>query len=86
MIKEHDELLFEELTSPSGTECPPNLFSIDIDKSLKIQIDVREEYGILFTGDVPWTLRRLWGADVWYGKIPFCKTLLLINIIVWLLQ
>ena len=54
--------------------------------SLKIKIDIRSEYGILFNNTVPWTLERLWGADIWYGKIPFCKTILLINIIVWLLN
>ncbi len=53
--------------------------------SLKIKVDIRSEYGILFNNTAPWTLSRLWGADIWYGKIPFCKTLLLLNIIVWLL-
>ena len=30
-------------------------------------------------------LHVLWGLDIWYGHLPLCKTILLINIIIWLL-
>lgn len=26
-----------------------------------------------------------WGQDIWFGNVPFCKVLLLANIIVWIL-
>lgn len=30
-------------------------------------------------------LKRMWGLDIWYGKIPVVKALILANILVWLL-
>ncbi len=30
-------------------------------------------------------LEALWGYDIFYGKIPFLKLLLLINILIWIL-
>lgn len=27
----------------------------------------------------------MWGMDIWYGNVPFCKTILAVNIAVWLL-
>lgn len=28
-------------------------------------------------------IEYLWGMDIWFWQIPFCKTLLLLNILVW---
>jgi hypothetical protein len=30
-------------------------------------------------------LEIVWGMDIFYGKVPFLKTLLLVNILVWIL-
>ncbi len=30
--------------------------------------------------------RIIWGMDIWLGNVPFMKTLLLANIIVWVLM
>jgi len=31
-------------------------------------------------------LLALWYADIWFGPVPFCKSLVLANVLWWLLQ
>ena len=41
-------------------------------------------YGVKPEGISQW-VNYLWGTDIWLGKIPFMKTVVLINVLVWLL-
>ncbi len=86
-MEEKKETIDIDLDYRPNGENPTDFFHVD-DKeypALVIVGDLKYKYGVVFDSSVPWTLRRLWGADIWYGKVPFCKTILLINIIVWLL-
>ncbi|KKN49498.1 hypothetical protein LCGC14_0642050 [marine sediment metagenome] len=70
-------------------EPPSALLAVIKDDRLNVktfEVNNRSKHGILFTNHLPWNLERIWFADVWYGKIPFCKTLLLINVIIWVLS
>ena len=31
-------------------------------------------------------LRLLWGVDIFFGEVPFLKTILILNILVWSLK
>jgi len=42
---------------------------------------------------IPWSnkgmtprrwLKYAWGMDIWFGDLPFCKTILLVNVLIWI--
>ncbi len=44
-----------------------------------IQLELKRESG---SPMLDW-FRYAWGLDIWFHNLPLCKTMLLVNLIVW---
>lgn len=74
--KDHIEPGVEELSTYRMVELTPKSFY-----QIMFQMP-------LFIGQVGWKtrLKYCWGWDIWFTRwLPFCKTLLLVNVIVWVI-
>ena len=72
--KDDGKLVFESTTEPTTLlriNSAGKFRAVEFNWSKTV-----EEFGLLHV---------LWGLDIWYGNIPLCKTILLINILIWLL-